>query len=904
MSDSTHIIIEVEYITHSQDQSVFVTLFSSKKLRAGLSEPIKMKSTDGRTWKLQFDVPTNKITELDYGFTVRSKHSFIDEEKGHGKYPHHIFFLGRSNIYVKNLWHVDQGKNYLYSSAFSETISPFRINSSMKEEINKSDVTLTFTDFVPPKGHTLYLCGDNNQIGNWNPICGIKGQQIYMATWAFPLSIEQITSSETSYKYVLVNDHTHEAIWEEGPNRSLSAFDKSFEKTIIETFTPNLPQDDLRKAGVVVPVFSLRSEDSWGIGDFGDLYKFIDWVAETGLNIIQLLPVNDTTREGNWQDSYPYNPISSFALHPIYMDFKSLTSIKSKTKFKIYEQRRQQINNAELIDYNEAFDLKESYLHTFYEENKQEILRSTKYKAFKRDNASWLIPYSFFRYLLKIHNTANFRKWPKFREYNQVELQRWAIANNLIDDIDFYCVMQFLLDKQLSNVHKYARSKNIVLKGDIPIGVSRDSVPAWILPKYLNQDSQAGAPPDMFSAKGQNWGFPTYNWKNILADNSKWWKDRLIHMSQYFDAYRIDHVLGFFRIWEIPINHYYGTLGHFNPGLPLTTQELKILGFSEDPEYYSYIRFSEGEMQRHFGELVPVAKEYFFDFGKDGKWTFKHEFANSQRYIDSKLCEMGFSGQQREVFLSAYTNVLFIKSTADDTKFHLNILGKETKVYKHLSKNNAIAYNRIYEYFFYERHNSFWTEESYKKLPPIICATSMLACAEDLGMIPTCVPKVLKDLNILTLEIETMPKTPNTLFSDLAKVPFYSVDTIATHDMAPLRLWWKQNPDSANKYWHTILHKQNQAPALLSPQDCELIIRHHMKSNSLLSIISLQDWLGIDEMMRAENLEKEQINHPEIPKYYWRWRMKPTIEQLYSNKELTQRIKEIAQLRSDNKNFK
>lgn len=899
MSDITTIDIEVEYITHSKDQSVFINLCANKKLRAGLNEPIKMKSEDGQHWSQTIELPTKKIEHLDYGFTVRTKHNFIDEEKGHGQYSHTIFLKNAPYIHVKALWHSDQGKNYLYSSAFSETINPFSCDKKSFEGVNNSDLLVAFTDFLPIKDYWVYLCGNTPGTGNWDTTKAVRGHNINNGSWAFPLSADEISANGLNYKYILVNELTGETIWEQGEDRTLKASDiMTGVKNIIDTTTPVLPQNNLKIAGVVIPIFSLRSKNGWGIGDFGDLNKLIDWAASVGLKAIQLLPVNDTTREGNWHDSYPYNPISTFALHPIYIDLNSLPVIKRKTKLKLYEQRRQNVNALAQLDYDEVFDLKESYLHDYYEENKQDILRSAKYKIFKHDNADWLIPYSFFRYLLKVNNTANFRKWPKFREYNQVELQRWAIANNILDEIEFYGVMQYLLDKQLTQVHEHAKSKGVILKGDIPIGVSRDSATAWMQPEYLNFDSQAGAPPDFFSAHGQNWGFPTYNWENILRDNGQWWKDRLQHMAKYFDAYRIDHVLGFFRIWEIPIQHYYGTLGHFNPALPLTKQELKIMGFTDDPDYFTIPRFTEGEMQRHFTDLLPVAKEFFFTYGDDGKWTISDKYVNSQRAIDSVLRDMGFAGNQRELFLSAYTNVLFIKDPTNPGLYHLNILGKESRAHRHLSQTNAIAYDRIFEYFFYERHNSYWADEAYRRLPKLTCATSMLTCAEDLGMIPGCVPPVLKDLNILTLEIETMPKKPTGRFSKLKENPLYSVDTISTHDMAPLRLWWKQNPDAAAEYWTNILGHNTPAPALLSPKDCEDIVRHHMESTSLLSIISLQDWMGIDGDLRSDNLEQEQINHPEIPRHYWRWRMLPTIEELIDAEKFNQKVKQLVEVRN------
>lgn len=918
MSEVTKIKIEVEYITHSKDQSVFINLSSNKKLRSDLNEPVKMKSNDGHHWALNIEIPTSKLDEIDYGFTVRSKHEFVDEEKGHGQYSHHLPFRCAGQISVKSLWHSDKGKNYFYSSAFADIINPFSPSPASIEKVRDADLVLAFTDFQPHRGDRLFLCGNTAGTGNWVPASGVRGVEMSTASWAFPLSYTDVPRQGLKYKFVII-DGKGNITWETGENHILRLEPGPAGKTLIDVATPELPQDLMKTAGVVVPLFSLRSQSDWGIGDFGSLMKFIDWAADAGLHVVQLLPVNDTTREGNWHDSYPYNPISTFALHPIYMDFDAIPSLKSKTSLRLLEQRRENVNALPLIDYDEVYDLKDKYLQIWFHENKHDILRSTRYKQFKRDNAQWLVPYSFFRYLQKQFGTANFRHWPQFREFDGVELQRWAIANNKTDEIEFFGVVQFLLDKQFANVRDYARKKGVVIKGDIPIGVSRDSVSAWVLPKYLNSDEQAGAPPDMFSQRGQNWGFPTYNWPAILSDGAQWWQQRLRHMARYFDAYRIDHVLGFFRIWEIPIQHIYGTLGHFNPALPLSESELKIMGFTDPPATYCRPRFTEGEMKLHFGELLPVAKEYFFRFESDGHWTLQPRYAASQRLMDARLREMGFSGDQRELFLNTYTNILFIPDS-EEGKYHLNILGRQSREYKHLVLHNAVAYDRIYQYFFYERHDKFWADQAYIRLPKLTCATRMLACAEDLGMIPSCVHPVLKDLNILTLEIQTMPKEPGRQFSDLSKNPLYSVDTISTHDMPPLRLWWKQNPEAAAAFVRDVLHedppaaassssdadvlpqnrgKQSDEAGSLSPSMAGRILALHMRSSSLLSIISLQDWLSVSPALRSNNLEAEQINHPEIPHHYWRWRMPCTIEKMAADPSFTAQVRSLASLRNE-----
>ena len=151
--------------------------------------------------------------------------------------------------------------------------------------------------------------------------------------------------------------------------------------------------------------------------------------------------------------------------------------------------------------------------------------------------------------------------------------------------ISIYYFIQFHLHLQLLEATNYARANGVVLKGDIPIGISRNSVEAWTEPHYFNLNGQAGAPPDDFSVNGQNWGFPTYNWEVMEQDDYSWWMKRFRKMSEYFDAYRIDHILGFFRIWEIPMHAVHGLLGQFVPSLPMSREEIESYGLPFREEF-------------------------------------------------------------------------------------------------------------------------------------------------------------------------------------------------------------------------------------------------------------------------------------------------------------------------------
>ncbi|MBO4446785.1 MAG: 4-alpha-glucanotransferase, partial [Bacteroidales bacterium] len=353
---------------------------------------------------------------------------------------------------------------------------------------------------------------------------------------------------------------------------------------------PRFDAAGFRGAGTVIPVFSLRSESSFGIGEFSDLKLLADWAAATGQCILQLLPVNDTTRKGDWADSYPYSPVSSFALHPLYIRLQDVGVEETPEFLRVKEE----LEALPELDYPRVFSTKMAFLRAAFSAKGKTDVQSAAFRDFCARNAFWLDEYAAF--------CAK-------RDGVEADFHRW---------------LQFHLDRQFSGAVAYAREKGVCFKGDLPIGVSADSADACFHPELFNLDSTAGAPPDFFSEHGQNWGFPTYNWEKMAEDNYSWWKRRLRKMAEYFDAYRIDHILGFFRIWEIPVKEKSGTEGHFNPSLPYTRKEIEALGlwgrkglFLEDPRhpgrYVPRIRpasetLPEG-LQRTFGALYD---DFFF----------------------------------------------------------------------------------------------------------------------------------------------------------------------------------------------------------------------------------------------------------------------------------------------------
>ena len=386
--------------------------------------------------------------------------------------------------------------------------------------------------------------------------------------------------------------------------------------------------------------------------------------------------------------------------------------------------------------------------------------------------------------------------------------------------------MQYHLDRQLRKVRDYLHSKGVVLKGDIPIGVSPTSVDVWQNPELFVQTSSAGAPPDDFAAEGQNWGFPLYNWEEMAKDDYAWWRARFAKMADYFDAYRIDHILGFFRIWAVPQGAKNALLGAFSPSLPYLVKEISSAGYE-------------------FDEESDVAKDLNDD------------------------------------------NVLWL---ASEEGYVPRISPFETEKFKTLSKLQQQAFCRLYDNFYYYRHNAFWGMTGAERLAKLITSTEMLACGEDLGMIPRCVPQVMRDQQILSLEIERMPKEYGVRVGDVLNNPYLSVCTTSTHDMSPLRLWWRDEAER-EYYFEKVLGLEGDAPADATAELCEQIVARHLASPSMLTVLPLQDWLSVSDELRSEDIERERINIPSDSHHYWRYRMHLSLEELLAASSFAEKIK-------------
>ena len=843
-----------------------------------------MTTTDGWQWELEASVLESRqhpIASFTYYYQVENADGRVLRREWM-LIPRTYYFDSSKNYVLTDLWREVPLHYHLYSNAYRATAHLPIENGVEARRVPLYRKTILFRVSAPQlqQGQSVAILGSHPALGSWNAARYLRMEPIGCCEWLLSVNVDVILLP-IEYKYVVVDDKTHSLLaWEEGDNRIVNGLVSEAspdaqlrDGTVMVVYGEALriKEQTWRAAGVVIPVFSLRSIHSCGVGDFGDLRRMVDWAVATGMKMIQILPVNETTVAHTWSDSYPYNIVSAFALHPQYLDLEALGSLKSKARMTAFRRQQQELNALSYSDYEAVQRVKGKYVRELFAERGQATLSSKEFKAWFDENKDWLEPYA----------------------------QWMASSNPQSTNLgDLYYFIQYHLHIQLKAAADYARSKGVIIKGDVPIGVNRWSMETKTHPDFFHLDSQTGAPPDAFSQNGQNWGFPTYNWdekrkvkseKYTLVD---WFQKRLKWMEQYFDAIRIDHVLGFFRIWEIPEDAVFGLLGHFSPSLPMTVGEIEYFGLSFRKDLFTRPFINDRVLDRLFGMHAPYVRDNFLIPRAYGLYDLKAEY-NTQKKVREVFKGKGDENSLwiRDGLYRLISGVLFLEDPRQPEMYHPRIGVLNEPVFDALTAEEKDAFMRLYNNYYYQRHNFFWGSVALKRLSEIFGSTKMLCCAEDLGMLPDCVAPVLDQLRILTLEIQSMPKQSGFEFTHLDGNPYRSVATFSTHDMSPLRLWWEENPERTQRYYITMLQKQGCAPEHLPAHLAEEIIARHLYCPSMLCVLSLQDWLAMDGELRSKHPREERINVPSDAYNRWKYRMHLTIEDLLKADKFNNKVR-------------
>jgi 4-alpha-glucanotransferase len=897
-SPTTKLIFQLKFHT-KPGETLFITGNHELFGNDDLADALPMQYVSEEYWVASVDIDSTSMPPegVTYNYVLKHTDGYNVYDWGGDKkiLPG---LLKYDEVLIADSWnHAGFYNNAFYTEPFQHVL--LKQNLTEIKQKQPKTVTHIFRIKAPllKKGETVCLVGSAKQTGEWDnnqPVLLSRNAGEDFHSVSLDLSK---TNFPLFYKYGIYDTINKKFTrYENGDNRVLfHAHAASKNKiTIANDGFIMLPENTWKGAGVSIPVFSLRSRNSWGIGEFADIKLLADWAKKTGLQVIQILPVNDTNATGTWVDSYPYAAISAFALHPMYLNLDALVSKKNKKLLEPLKEEKEALNKKDTVDYEGVQKLKRKLVLQVYDLQKKETFSSPAFKSFYKNNKHWLIPYSAFCYYRDLYKTADFNKWASNKNYDVTNAEALFDNAQTADAVLIHCFVQFHLHEQLQDAATYAHENGIIIKGDIPIGIYRYGADAWQHPELFHMELQAGAPPDDFAIKGQNWGFPTYNWQKMEADHYAWWLQRFEQMSDYFDAFRIDHILGFFRIWSIPMHSVEGIMGHFEPCIPIHIHE-----FNEKNIWFDYNRYTKPFITDQVlfdivGHEADHFKQNYLQPNGSGNYILNEEFS-TQKKVEQHFSPPEASehdNQVKQQLFDLISNViLFEVEGSNGQQYHFRFSVESTKSFQYLDQHTQTQLKDLYVDYFFRRQDGFWMKEAMKKLPALKRSTNMLICGEDLGLVPGSVPEAMKQLGLLSLEIQRMPKQTDREFFHPNDAPYLSVVTPSTHDMSTIRGWWEEDRKKIQRFFNYEMGQWGDAPYFCEPWVNKAILIQHLYAPSMWCIFQLQDILGISKELRRENPHEERINIPAVPKHYWKYRMHLYLEDLLEADEFNSELK-------------
>lgn len=895
------IIFQLRFSTNF-GQSIYITGQHPKLGGGDISKALPLQYFNDEFWYVVTEWQANEIPlePLSYKYVVKNQDGSETMDWGNDKAISSELFQQEESLVLDSWNHAGYYENAFYTEPFLKVL--LKKKAATKKVKSNPKATHVFRVKAPllHEGQSLCLLGSDELLGAWKTELAIpmelSDNHLY---YELALDLSKAVFP-CSYKYGVRDEKSNQWLqFEGGDNRVLYDRVGKNKKTFLQDGFAILPNQGFRASGVAIPVFSLRTQNGWGVGEFADIPKLVDWCSSMGIKLIQLLPVNDTIATHTYLDSYPYSAISAFALHPMYLNLEVATHKKHSDLLKEFLPKKAALNAQDAVDYNGVVALKMDYLKALYPLQKEAVFASQAYNEFFSQNEKWLVPYAVYSYLKEHYKTPEFSKWPDNQVCTEGLLKQMTkSASKEFNEVAFYFFTQYLLHEQLKEAANYAHLHGVIMKGDIPIGISRNSADAWQEPELYHMDTQAGAPPDDFAVKGQNWGFPTYNWHKMRENGFEWWKQRFGQMSHYFDAFRIDHILGFFRIWTIPLDAVQGILGRFVPAIPIDVQELYHRGIHLPIERLVRPFITDSILWDLFADNQDFVKSTFLTNLGDGVYQMKPAFS-TQRAVEEYFIENDLINSKSDIkegLFDLISNIILIEEPGQEgRKFHFRISMESTSSFRYLDVGTQHQLKELYVDYYFRRQDDFWRTEAMLKLPALKQVTNMLICGEDLGMVPDCVPDVMRQLGLLSLEIQRMPKDPKRTFFHPNDAPYLSVVTPSTHDMSTIRGWWEEDRQKTQQFFNFELGQWGEAPAFCEDWINKGIVMQHLYSPAMWAIFQMQDLMGMDAKLRRENPNDERINVPANPKHYWQYRMHISLEDLMQENDFNNQLKQLIQ---------
>jgi 4-alpha-glucanotransferase len=650
---------------------------------------------------------------------------------------------------------------------------------------------------------------------------------------------------------------------------------------------------DLKRyyTGVLVPVGSLRSAKSSGVGEFADLPLLADWCLEAGLDVIQILPVNDTGGETS-----PYSATSAFALHPLYLrvdDVPEVGSVRSEDAGIDAELRamREEIDASPRIRFADVLEQKLDILERVHRARREEIAADAGLARWIEDNP-WVREFAVYRCIKDRQGKRSWVDWNDLRNPSFADIEALWHEPSLQDELTFHCWVQYNAESQLRAAAAAVSERGVYLKGDLPILMAEDSADVWAHREIFKPELRAGAPPDMFSHLGQNWGLPIYDWDVLASNDYDWWRRRLDQADGFYHAFRIDHVLGFFRIWAVPAEDEAGTMGYFHPSYLLTSEHLAESGFDESRVRWLAEPHIPGKRLRdtlgeHAAQVIECCLEALED---------EELYVFAEGFRERDLLALDLPEEPKESLRGWYHDRALIRVSSDryapawkmrDASSYLSLDGEEKQRLDELVAHAT----RISE--------EMWEEQGRRILSLVNGSAAMLPCAEDLGVVPESVPRVLSDLGILGLRIPRWTRRwdePGQPYIPLKRYPYLTVCAPSVHDTSTLREWWERE-DGVDEFW-SALGLEGERPTELTPELAGTVISRILDTNSAICMFQIQDFFALSEDLRSADPADERVNIPGTKtEFNWSYRLPVDIESLIDETSLNTRIRDLVEAR-------
>ena len=666
--------------------------------------------------------------------------------------------------------------------------------------------------------------------------------------------------------------------------------------------------------GALVPVASLRSAHSCGVGEFADLPELGRWCRTVGLEVIQILPVNDTGGE-----SSPYSALSAFALHPIYLRLSDIPEVAAHDD--LLEQTaelRKRFEHEKRFPYDDVLAGKLEVLRAAYERARPALLTAVGVDGgaagtpaaavdalsdFVAENP-WVKPYAVFRVLKDREQQRAWKDWTIWveeRNPSSQGIQELWNDPELRDELFFYVFLQWRLEEQLQAAAKELSEQGVFLKGDLPILMNEDSVDIWADREIFIPELRAGAPPDYFSETGQNWGFPIYDWDALARRDYDWWRRRLRQADKFYHAYRIDHVLGFFRIWAVPETQFTGILGHFYPSSLIASSSLHELGFGDDRiEWLARPHIRGAQLRSELGGHTDAAIEACLkQLDEEDLYVFRAEIGGRPAG-EKPIAALELPEEVRERLLSYYRDRALVR--VEEGRWAPTWTYRDCSRFADLSETERERFEYLVQQAA-EENEEIWAENGRRLLGFMSETVDMLACAEDLGVIPRSVPKTLADLGMLSLKIPRWTRhwdVEGEPFVPPSEYPLLSVCAPSVHDTTTMREWWEreEDPPVVDAFWHELGFTEPRS-AQYDPETARRVTEALLGTNSLICVLQLQDLLALDGDLQPDDAGAERVNIPGTYNgFNWTYRMPIELEALEARQGLNEELARVVTARA------